>query len=315
MFDAAVLGDPLVPAEEVLVKFYEDEIPVVRLADGRLYVPIPPIAVALGLSSNSQRRRVLRDEIMAEAVTNIVSTAPDSKKRGQYSIPLEVLPGFLFGLDTSRVKPELRDKITRYRRECFRALWQAVSGNYQLPRPANESKLVSPVGESRAEQTLQYAAAIYELAATQVDQERRLTGLEERHQTVAEYVRGFIQQTRSQLSDHEGRLSTLEARHVTITDHEAAEIAIAVKNLAYELELRGTANGYARVYGVLHRKYGVRSYPLLPHSKYETVLGWLREWYDEVVAKPLTKELTAGSEDGNELAKLDAAQHREERSP
>jgi len=296
MSNEEVVGTPVEPLSEQVVKFYEDEIPVAQLSEGRVYVPVAPIAEALGLTTHGQRNRVLRDEVMAEDVLNINLHGTDGRRRAMLCIPLPQLPGFLFGVDISRVRVELRDKLIRYKRECFNVLWQAtIGGQPQLPAPATPSL---PAGEqSRAEETLQYVAALYELAAGQVEQERRLAGLEEQHQTIADYVRGFIQQTRSRLTDHEGRINALEERHVTLTDAEATEISIAVKNLAYELERRGTQDGYGRVYGALYRRFGVRSYPLLPYSKYEAVLKWLRDWYDETVAKPPTKELASGDGD------------------
>jgi hypothetical protein len=39
------------------------------------------------------------------------------------SLPLEYLPGWLFGVNASRVRPELKERIMLYRRECYRALW------------------------------------------------------------------------------------------------------------------------------------------------------------------------------------------------
>ena len=41
------------------------------------------------------------------------------------ALPLKLLPGWLFGIQASRVKPELRDKILRYQRDCYEALWNA----------------------------------------------------------------------------------------------------------------------------------------------------------------------------------------------
>jgi hypothetical protein len=36
-----------------------------------------------------------------------------------------MIPGFLFGTTTSKVRPELQEKILRYRRECYCRLWDA----------------------------------------------------------------------------------------------------------------------------------------------------------------------------------------------
>src|SRR5688572_2330753 len=40
-------------------------------------------------------------------------------------LPLDLLPGWLFGTSTSRARPELAPKLIRYRDECFRVLWRA----------------------------------------------------------------------------------------------------------------------------------------------------------------------------------------------
>ena len=45
------------------------------------------------------------------------------------ALPLEYLPGWLFGISASRVRKELKEKIMRYRRECFRVLWQAFQAD------------------------------------------------------------------------------------------------------------------------------------------------------------------------------------------
>ncbi len=49
-------------------------------------------------------------------------------------LPLEYLPGWLFGISTSRVKNDVhRHKIIHYRRECFRALSAAFHAELMLP--------------------------------------------------------------------------------------------------------------------------------------------------------------------------------------
>ena len=45
--------------------------------------------------------------------------------RSVLCLPLHLLPGWLFGIMPSRVKPALASKLHRYRKECFRVLWQA----------------------------------------------------------------------------------------------------------------------------------------------------------------------------------------------
>jgi len=294
--DEEVVGPAVEPIAAYQVKFYEDIIPVAQLADGRIYVPIRPITDALGLSSRGQRLRVLRHPVMAEDVQAVNMHGSDGKRRAFLSIPLQQLPGFLFGVDTNRVKAELQEKLLRYQRECFDALWQATAGSAAALTTSAAPALEAPANRemTSAERALALATTLQQLAAAQVEAERRMTGLDAMQaelsakvSTMADFLRPFVQETRRLLADQAGRLGSIETRLTTITEAEAAEVALAVKNLAAELEKRNTPNGYARVHSILYRRFDVRSYYVLPHEKYELVLKWLRSWYDEVITQPV----------------------------
>ena len=59
---------------------------------------------------------------------------------------------------------------------------------------------------------------------------------------------------------------------MVITETQAAELALAVKAVAYALEQNGTSNGYQRVYGEMYRQNGITSYKNLPRSRFDAVL-------------------------------------------
>lgn len=297
MSNEDLVGAAVDPIEAKTVDFYGDDIPVVRLSDDRLYVPIIPIANALGLSVEAQRRRVQRDEVMAEDVRN-VRFALSAGIRTLLVIPLEQLPGFLFGLDSSRVKPELREKVNRYRRECFRVLWQAFAGEpAPLPALPTPTTLVQLPDDALtpAERDLKQAATIYQLAIARVELERRqaeneagLNELAARHQAMADYVRGFIQETRAQLGEHDQRLVQLERGLVTadpISEAQATQISQAVKLVADLVEQRTSKRAFGMVYDTLYRRFEITTYKLLPHKDFEAAMQWLRGWYEQEQAR------------------------------
>ncbi|MES2041907.1 MAG: phage antirepressor N-terminal domain-containing protein [Pseudomonadota bacterium] len=49
--------------------------------------------------------------------------AEDGKNRDMICLPLRKLPAWLCSINPSKVKPELREKVTRYQDECDDALW------------------------------------------------------------------------------------------------------------------------------------------------------------------------------------------------
>ena len=295
MSDEEIVGPPIKPVEEKLITFYEDNIAVVRAENGTLYVPINAISIALGLSTDAQRRRVLRDEVLSNDLVTVQALAPDGRRRPQIAIPLEHLPGFLFGIESKRVKDELKDKVDRYRRECFRTLWRAFAVEPVAPAlPA----LVPDDELTPAERNLQQAATVYQMAARQVELERRIAGnevglgeLAARHKAMADYVRGFIVETRQQLgdlqeqSDGQGRrLGAIERGLVTsdpISNAQATQISQSVKLVASLIERRTGRRAFGMVYDTLYKQFEITTYKLLPSSDFEVVMERLRQWYDQ----------------------------------
>ena len=125
----------LVPVEQKSVSFYNDEIVAIRVANGAIYVPIRPICDNLGVTLAGQRERINRDPVLAGESTS-VSVTLTQQTREMICLPLKYIPGWLFGINADRVKPELRDKVIRYQRECYDVLAEAFSEGRLTADPA-----------------------------------------------------------------------------------------------------------------------------------------------------------------------------------
>jgi hypothetical protein len=275
------LQKAIVPRIEKTVDFYGDDVPVAQAEDGELYVPIRPITRYLGVSFSGQRERIMRDEVLSKKVQQVMMKGADGKNYEQLSLPLEMIPGWLFGVSTSRVRDELKEKLNRYRAECFKVLWNTFK---QDIAPTQHQ----PSGLSSAEQTLEMAAVVYHLAQQQVEFEQRLGDIisgqavdHERLSKMADYMRNFIQQTNTRLTSMELRLDPA----ASVSDEQAAEIALAVKNVAHAMDEQGQSGSYGKVYSEMYRRYRISSYKNLSRAKYDEVLGWLSKWYDEVMGE------------------------------
>ena len=258
----------LTPLETRAVDFYGDSIlgalvQVEAEGEPRIYVPVRPICEALGLSWGSQRNRIARDEVLRDGARGVFIMNTPGRGGGRQEmlcLPLDLLPGWLFGLSAGSVKPELREKILRYRRECFAVLWNAFRQSI-APAP-----VVSPAGLSPAAVAYELAMAVANLAREQMELERRMGA-------AAQWARGV-----------EARLSSLEL-HIEpqqpISEAQAAELAQQVKAVAHALGQQGAANPYQTVYGELYRRYGIGTYRALPRRRYQEALDWLRAWWVE----------------------------------
>lgn len=65
-----------------------------------------------------------RSPALAATMSVMDIVAEDDKLREMVCLPLDVLNGWLFGVDVNRVKPELKEKLVRYQKECYGALFK-----------------------------------------------------------------------------------------------------------------------------------------------------------------------------------------------
>jgi len=109
--------------------------------DGIPYTAIKPICENIGLHWRGQQQRIERDEALKSTACMIHAVAEDGKNREMLCLPIGMLNGWLFGVDTKRVKPEIKPALLMYKKECYKVLhdyWhtgQAThpSANEELP--------------------------------------------------------------------------------------------------------------------------------------------------------------------------------------
>lgn len=256
----------LVPVEQKEVIFYEDVILAARLADDQVLIPLRPIIEMLDLDWASQTRRINRDPILSVEQKRVVITTTDSRHgtmpREMLCLPLDYLSGFLFGINANRVGPELRERVIRYQRECYKTLAEAFQEGRLTSDPTFSELLKS---DSPAAQAYRMARAMMELARNQVVLEARLDSHDVR------------------FDHHDKRLEEIEAalgdpgRHVT--PEQASQISQAVKAIAMKLGDRSGRNEYGGVYGELYRRFGITSYKQLPAGRFDAAIAFLNDWH------------------------------------
>jgi hypothetical protein len=172
----------------------------------------------------------------------MTTPSPDGRGGGPQSfvsLPLEFLHGWLFGFQVSRVKEEYQETLLSYKRECYRALYEAFYG--------------------RA------------LALRVTGVEQRVDTLEQRMDSAALVVgalRGDVQQMRRLLGSGQ-----------TISEAQAAEISQQVKALATLLAERDPSkNHFQGIWGEINRRFQVATYRNISTAHYGEVLAFLADW-------------------------------------
>ena len=264
----------LTVVEQREVQFYGDTIVAVRVAEGQVYVPIRPICDNLGVTLAGQRERINRDAVLSEVVTS-VSVTLTQQAREMLCLPLKYVPGWLFGINADRVKPELRDAVIRYQKECYEVLAEAFAEGRLTAEPSVAALLDSG---TPAAQAYRMAQAMLQLARQQLLLEARLAETDAR-----------LALQGGRLDAHEERLeqieSTLGDRGRFITPEQATEISQAVKAIATALHKKSGRNEYGAIYGEFYRKFGIPSYRELPARRFEEAMRFLTDWFAEATGQ------------------------------
>ena len=111
------------------VQFHGQTIPVFS-HNNQYYVAMKPICDNIGLDWESQRKKIQRNQILNSNTVMMTVVAKDGKQRETNCLKLSLLNGWLFGVDTTRVKPEIRPRLLQYQRECF----DVLSAHFMQPR-------------------------------------------------------------------------------------------------------------------------------------------------------------------------------------
>ncbi len=265
----------LTPSEEKQIDFYGDEITAALVeVEGKseVFVPLRPIAEYLGLNWSAQLQRTKRDPVLSSTLNSVFIMHTELKgvgrgKREQICIPLEILPGWLFGISASKVKPELQEKIIRYQRECFKVLWQAFQGE---ALSIIEQQPVNPAIVA-LNQIREMGLSIVRMAEQQIETERRLDTHENRLNQAAQVV-GRMQQ------DLEA-VKRVVLPGAVISPPQAANISTAVKALAeFMTSTKPGKNHYQAIFSELYRRFRVSDYASIRQADYRAVLDFLSDW-------------------------------------
>ncbi len=149
-------------------------------------------------------------------------------------IPLEYLPGWLFGSNTSRLKAdtadqqEKREKIIRCQEECFRVLWQAFGHRIRYQETA--IALTGDVTMQELQRIVEMGEAMAQMARQQIELQQQQHRLGQRLDKAGQIVRGM----QGDIPDIPVRPGTVEDNlhpHASITDEQATHFAATVKAL------------------------------------------------------------------------------------
>ncbi|GAC1548775.1 MAG: hypothetical protein NVS2B7_24760 [Herpetosiphon sp.] len=176
---------------------------------------------------------------------------------------LDLIPFWLAGVNTNRVRAAVRDRLILYQSEVAAVLWDTSRPRGQ----PSSAALASPTGLSSAAQAYEVAMAVAGLARQQMQMDRQLVDLA------------------TTITDHTNRLGALEltlAPGHAINTVQSTELSQAIKTVAQALGERSGRNEYGGVYGQLYREFSITSYRELPLDRFHHAIEWLQNWFRSI---------------------------------
>jgi len=273
-------GGPLAPIRTQEVDFYGDAITGLLVQPGTSpaawYVPLRPLSDHLGLNWAGQLERTRRDEVLSAALRFVRVTRTNSAggNPNVLCIPLEYLPGWLFGITPARVKPELAAKITRYRRDCFRVLWDAFQPAVLVPFVPTDPRLVEMAEQidslaGTAAFLREHMADIVATAGHIADVSGRLD------QTVSllEAITEQQQVLHTRQDTTEARLERVDERTSYLTPAHKRAVQTLVEQMVRSTKALPQPLTYARIYGRIKYRFNVGSYAEIPDDGFDSLMA------------------------------------------
>lgn len=251
------------------IEFYGDEIIAVQRPNGQIYVPVRQICRILGVDWSSQRKRIERDDVLSdvvELVGVVITTTPHQESQFQDAtcLPLEYLSGFLFGINASRVREDVRAKLVKYKRDCYAVLSEAFLGGKMTTRDSLLELLNNP--DDALVQTYLQAEAIAQIARNQL------------------VIQSGVNRNAERLDAIEIRLGE---NPILVTDSQASQISQSVKAIAVAMNENEKGNYFGAVYGEFYRRFGITSYKQLPAERFNEAMAFFREYYQTISNKDI----------------------------
>lgn len=160
-----------------VIPFHEHNLLTISEGD-TVYVAMRSVCESMGLDWNGQYQRIQRNEVLAPTVCVTHMVAADGKTREVVTLPLDMLNGWLFGIDAKRVKPELKELVLRYQRECYRVLADYWQGKGNQPSNATQRIAMSRHRLALGKELLRTRdAGMRQMIHQQLDEVSRAMGL------------------------------------------------------------------------------------------------------------------------------------------
>jgi hypothetical protein len=253
------VGEVLAPLEQHTIMFYGKPLVVVRLPNGDPAVVLRYFCDNLKLALTGQIARVNRKKALASGLC-YARIETSGGPQVMAVLTLKVTPGWLFGIDASRVSEDMRPEIERYQAECVDVLYEWASSS-RLAAPASlvpaesVTKPETPGQGASREQWRDYFLQMATFTDWQISVEEWQGSVENRLESLEALVPDILERLPP---------PTITARHQNDVKH-------------YVIELGKATNKHPQtIWSMVYTAFQVPTYKDLREADWDKIQQWFR---------------------------------------
>lgn len=258
MSDEQRSGPPMVRFNTI--EFDGDSLPAVILEGEGIAIPVRTICQALGLDVQSQSDRLRDHDVLADGL-RVVRVPRGQQLRPVMALLHRFIPFWLATIVPSQVKPAVRPKLIRYQLELVDVLALLYGGDVQSRQPVAVDPAAAAIQQHITQALLELRLLRDTLLEAQNRADTRLTVHEQRMDAIEDVL---------------GELQDQFTAQTTITAAQQEVIKRSIQRLARRYEQQTGQPMFARLFGQFCIDLGTPKYALLPASRYNDALNWLR---------------------------------------
>lgn len=249
------------PIETLVVTFFDLPVLAARSPDGRIYLAIRDLCASVGLSRESQMRRLRVDPDLSIGLQTFRIETTGGPQPQEFLL-LDHVPLWISGVTRRKATPEIQERLRFLKLFIVGHVHNAIAEAAGLP--AGSSRNIEDLRDlQRYDEAIQGVAA--RTAAMEESQEKARTGWREHE----ERIKRLEEQLRSML-----RLSPTQRGKIYEQVHVWARARADHEEISF-----GTA--IARCWVDLKGEFGVAKYEDIPSSRYDECLAFIRKSYAE----------------------------------
>ncbi len=284
----------IAPVRQADIEFYGDTFIGVMALDNELYISLRQLCESLSLDLKGQTQRIRRTEALKDGLALIPVVASDGKRYPAVCLRVDLVPGWLGGVTTSKIEDEtLRKKLVAFQRDLYKVAWAVFGPEKAAVMPAAQVETLAHEMAgiiNRMEAIDEAVSALYDMLGEQSSATKAISVLVEGLQSEINGFRtevGSLEtRTKEAFNVASQKLKRLELKlniGEKITDEQSARIKEGVNHIASEMRKRGTKNPYPEIWGAFDHYFNVPEYRSLPQGKFSEALDWLTRWETDLL--------------------------------